>query len=241
MRLKSKLESARVQSRIMDVRRKIYQGKHQVDGVAVTLKETLGSTDFQWLEKVVSTSRLKEDGIIKERQKRKYEILQKEKNQTEQRLKKERDDYQKMKRDKIKVEVVDLTKQGIDEDIKSYLALGPDFCEAPTKIPYEKIIAETEKMCSSTIKEEGKKKKVNENEVDREIDELREEVKEILRKTKDKNYTTNLTKEETRGKKKAMKDKEKVVFLPADKGRIMVAMDRYESGGGGARKVTNTR
>ena len=47
MRLKSKLESARVQSRIMDVRRKIYQGKHQVDGVAVTLKETLGSTDFQ--------------------------------------------------------------------------------------------------------------------------------------------------------------------------------------------------
>ena len=28
-----------------------------------------------------------------------------------------------------------------------------------------------------------------------------------------------------------MKDKEKV-FLPADKGRIMVAMDRYESTGG---------
>lgn len=154
-------------------------------------------------------------------------------------MKKERDDYQKMKRDKIKVEVVDLTKQGIDEDIKNYLALGPDFCEAPTKIPYEKIIAETEKMCS-TIKEEGKKKKVNENEVDREIDELREEVKEILRKTKDKNYTTNLTKEEMRGKKKAMKDKEKM-FLPADKGRIMVAMDRYESRGGEERKVTNTR
>jgi len=145
-------------------------------------------------------------------------------------LKKERDDYQKMKRDKIKVEVIYLTKQGIDEDIKEYLALGPDFCEAPTKIPYEKIIAETEKMCS-TITEEGKKKKVNENEVDREIDELREEVKEILRKTKDKKYTTNLTKEEMRGKKKAMKDKEKV-FLPADKGRIMVAMDRYESSGG---------
>ena len=31
-----------------------------------------------------------------------------------------------------------------------------------------------------------------------------------------------------RGKKKAMKDKEKV-FLPAVKGRIIVAMDRYES------------
>ena len=103
-------------------------------------------------------------------------------------------------------------------------------------------------MDSATRKQLGKiveleKKKVNENEVDREIDDLREEVKEILRKTKDKNYTTNLTKEEMRGKKKAMKDKKKV-FLPADKGRIMVAMDRYESrggGGGGARKVTNTR
>ena len=56
-------------------------------------------------------------------------------------------------------------------------------------------------------------------------------MKEVLRKTKNRNYNTNLTKEEMRGKKKAMKDKEKV-FLPADKGRIMVAMDRYESIGG---------
>ena len=78
-------------------------------------------------------------------------------------------------------------------------------------------------MCS-VIKEEGRKKKVSENEVDREIDELRQDVKEVLRKTKDRNYTANFK----RRKKKAMKDKEKV-FLLADKGRIMVAMDRYES------------
>lgn len=81
----------------------------------------------------------------------------------------------------------------------------------------------TEKMCS-VIKEEGKKKKVSENEVDREIDELREEVKEVLRETKDRNYTTNLK----RGKEKGKNDNKKV-FLPADKRRIMVAMDRYES------------
>ena len=230
VRLKSKLESARVRSRIMDVRRKIYQGKHQIDGVSTTLRETLGNTDFQWLKKVIDTSRLKEDEMVKRRQKRKFEILQEEKDKTEERYKKERDECQKMKKDKIKVEVVDLTKQGIDDEIKSYLSLGPDFCEAPTRVPYEKIIAETEKMCS-VIKEEGKKKKVSEIEVDKEIDELREEVKEVLRKTKNRNYNTNLTKEEMRGKKKAMKDKEKV-FLPADKGRIMVAMDRYESIGG---------
>ena len=111
---------------------------------------------------------------------------------TEERYKK-RDDHQNMKRDKIKVEVVDLTKQSIDEEIKSYLSLGPDICEAPTRVPHEKIIAGTEKMCS-VINEEGKKKRVSENEVDREIDEPREEVKEILGKTKDRNYTTNLTK-----------------------------------------------
>ena len=168
--------------------------------------------------------------MVKRRQRRKFEILQKEKDKTEERYKKERDECQRMKKDKIKVEVVDLTKQGIDDKIKSYLSLGPDFCEAPTRVPYEKIIAETEKMCS-VIKGEGKKKNVSEIEVDKEIDELREEVKEVLRKTKNRNYNTNLTKEEMRGKKKAMKDKEKV-FLPADKGRIMVAMDRYESIGG---------
>lgn len=53
-----------------------------------------------------------------------------------------------MKKEKIQREFVDLTKQGIDEDVKKYLALGPDFCEAPTKVTYEQIIAAAEKMCS---------------------------------------------------------------------------------------------
>ena len=56
------------------------------------------------------------------------------------------------------------------------------------------------------------------------------DVKVILEKTRHK-YKTNLTKEESSGKRKALQDKNKV-FLPADKGRIMVAMDRYESAGG---------
>lgn len=54
---------------------------------------------------------------------------------------------------------------------------------------------------------------MSENKVDREINELREEVKEILGKTKDRSYTTNLTKEEMRGKKNAIKDQEKVFYL----------------------------
>ena len=64
-----------------------------------------------------------------------------------------------MKEDKIKNEVVDLTKNGIDSDIKKYLALGPDFCETPKKVPYKDIMAETEKMCTM-IKKEGDIKKL---------------------------------------------------------------------------------
>ena len=107
----------------MDVRRKIYQGKHQIGGVSTTLREALGNTDFQWLKKVIDTSRLKEDEMVKRRQKRKFEILQEEKDKAKERYKKERDECQKIKKGKIRVEVVDLTKQGIDDEIKSYLSL----------------------------------------------------------------------------------------------------------------------
>ena len=50
-------------------------------------------------------------------------------------------------------EVNNLTKDGIDEDVKAYLKLGPDICETPKRIPYEKIIIEIEKMCK-TIEDE---------------------------------------------------------------------------------------
>ena len=46
-----------------------------------------------------------------------------------------------------------MTKDGIDEDIEAYPKLGPDFCETPRRIPNEKIITETEKMCK-VIKDE---------------------------------------------------------------------------------------
>ena len=67
--------------------------------------------------------------------------------------------------------------------------------------------------------------------VSREIREMRESVKVILEKASNRQHKTNLTKEELNGKKKVLQDKNKV-FLPADKGRIMVAMDKYESEGG---------
>ena len=45
-----------------------------------------------------------------------------------------------MKKEKIKKEIVDLTKEGLDDYVKQYLSLGPDFCESPRGVPYKKIL-----------------------------------------------------------------------------------------------------
>ena len=84
-------------------------------------------------------------------------------------------------------------------------------------------------MCSH-IRKESTEGKTEQEEAEDEIMKIREEVKEMLKHTK-KEYPSNLNKEEKRGKKKALEDKEHV-YLPADKGRIMVAMDKYEEKGG---------
>ena len=52
-----------------------------------------------------------------------------------------------------------MATDGIDEDVKSYLKLGPDFSETPRRLPYEKIIIETERMCK-VIEEEKETKSV---------------------------------------------------------------------------------
>ena len=82
-------------------------------------------------------------------------------------------------------------------------------------------------MCSK-IKKDGEMNEITADTIDREINEVRENVKSILEKARCKRYQSNLTQQERDGKKKALQDKNKV-FLPADKGRIMVAMDRWES------------
>ncbi len=91
-------------------------------------------------------------------------------------------------------------------------------------------MAETEKMCSM-IKKEGGVKEIAEDIIECEVSEVREDVKSILEKARCKRYQSNLTQEERKGKKKVLQDKNKV-FMPADKGRIMVAMDRWEIDGG---------
>ena len=85
------------------------------------------------------------------------------------------------------------------------------------------------------IKKEGEIKEIAEDIIEREVSEIREDVKSILEEARCKRYQSNLTQEERNGKKKALQDKNKV-FLPADKGRIMVTMDRWEIDGGNKMK-----
>ncbi|CAB3990644.1 Hypothetical predicted protein [Paramuricea clavata] len=100
-----------------------------------------------------------------------------------------------MRKEKIKKEVIDLTKNGIDDDVKKYLALGPDFS---TRVPYEKIISETDKMCS-VIEKEGELKEIDKEIVERELSDVHESMRMILEKARHRKCQTNLTKDEMNG------------------------------------------
>ena len=178
----------------------------------------LSDEDFEVITRVTETS--KENIYKKESQrlKDKFEMLHGTRSNTEQRT------------SKLKQEVYDMTTDGIDEDVKEYLKLGPDFSEAPKKIPYEKIVIETERMCK-TIEDEKEAKPAEAPELEREAHRLREKVKQLLRKQKKKKLKPNLTRQEETGKTKAYRDKDRV-YIPADKGKAMVAMDKTIEKGG---------
>ncbi len=75
--------------------------------------------------------------MVKKRQIKKFNTLIKEKDNNENERKRKLEEQERIRKEKIQKEVIDLTKDGIDDDVKKYLSLGPDFCEAPTRVPYE--------------------------------------------------------------------------------------------------------
>ena len=227
--MKFRLEVTRVRSRIKDIRRKIFFTQQEIRRICTELDEKLTNVEYKWLEEVIKRSENKEDRTIKKRQIRKHESLIEEKRKMEEKQNETLKDQQRMKETKIGVEVIDLTIDGIDEEVKRYLALGPDFCEAPRRVPYEEIISETEKICS--IIKEGEIRETAEEEIELEVSQVRDKVKTVIKKAVNKKFRSNLPREERVGKTKALKDKDRI-YLPADKGRIMVAMDRWESEGG---------
>jgi hypothetical protein len=72
--MKARLETARVQSRIKEVRRKLYSVDHQRRDILTELKTTFTQLDFSWLEQVMKNSEQKENKKVKERQIKKYMI-----------------------------------------------------------------------------------------------------------------------------------------------------------------------
>ena len=176
--------------------------------------------DFDKVNNITERSRKNQFKKESKRLKDKYEKLQQKRAS--------QDD--KKRETKLKHEVIDLTKDGIDEDVKAYLRLGPDFSEAPKRLPYEKIIIETETMCK-VIEKEKEAKPDQAPQLEREQHRLREKVKQLLRKQKKKKIKSNLSQQEEIGKRKAYRDKDRV-YLPADKGKVMVAMDKTEEKGG---------
>ena len=84
---------------------------------------------------------------------------------------------------KIQYEIFDIPTDGVNEDIKAYLKFGPDFSEAPRKLPYNKVIIETERMCK--IIEKGIDLKPEQAyDVEKESHRLHDIVKKLLLKAK---------------------------------------------------------
>ena len=86
---------------------------------------------------------------------------------------------------KIKRGIVDLIKYGIDVDVKVHLLLGPNFSEAPTKVPYEQVIFSTEQGCDN-IRKEAKDVQSKKAEDEKEIVLLTDKVKRMLENAKDR-------------------------------------------------------
>ena len=187
------------------------------------LKNKLSEQDYAVIQNVTEKSR--ENKFLKERNRLKEKFTKlDEKNESSKKKK------QPTEATQLKNQVYDLTRDGVDDDVKAYLKLGPDFSSTPKRLPYEKMIIETEKMCK-IIEDEGESQQDKMPELERESHKLREKVKHIINKNKDRIFESNLTKEEERGREKASKDTERV-FLPADKGKVMVAMDKTIEVGG---------
>ena len=186
------------------------------------LQDTVSMNDLLTIERITEKTRENKFKKEKERLKAKFEELSKDRNIHRRST---------GERKKIQHEVIDLTKDGISENMKTYLKLGPDFSETPKTIPYEKMIIETEKMCQVI---EGETESATPEEaynLEREAHTLREKVKKLLIRSRRQPIKPNLTEEERDGRKQTYTDAERV-FLPADKGKVMVAMDRTEEKGG---------
>ena len=120
-----------------EAKKQYRQRRRRIDEINSELLQTISKEDHDAIQSVTEKSREHKLQKGSKQLKEKFERLSSIKDQEDQRA---------TKTPKLQHEVYDLTKQGIDEDVKAYLKLGPDFCETPRRLPYKKVI-ETERMC----------------------------------------------------------------------------------------------
>ena len=122
-----------------EAKEQYHQRLQKISEIDNELQQSISSEDHTTIQRVTEKSRENKFQKESKRLQEKFERL----NTTTPTLEVGNQAQQR----KLQHEVHDMTKDGIDEDVRAYLKLGPDFCEAPRRIPYEKIIIETEKMC----------------------------------------------------------------------------------------------
>ncbi|CAB4032068.1 Hypothetical predicted protein, partial [Paramuricea clavata] len=95
-RMKKRLKTTRVQTRIKDIRRKLYYVNQQKRDILMDLKETFTQDDFHWVEQVIRVSENRENESVKKRQVRKFDALIKEKEDLENKNRQLLEDQERM-------------------------------------------------------------------------------------------------------------------------------------------------
>jgi hypothetical protein len=135
--MKTRLETIRVQTRIKGIGRKLYYTEVQRGDMLTELRNTFIGHDFHWLEQAIRILDEKEYEMVKKRQIKKFTKLIKEKENIENKRKQKSEEQDKLRKEKIRKEVVDRTKDGIDDDFKISLIIH----EENTKKNHNRVVS----------------------------------------------------------------------------------------------------
>jgi hypothetical protein len=144
-RIAAKLNVVResmLKKNLQEVRSQIYSVSQRIGFVENEMCHLFSEIDFNHCQRITNLMREKIFIEVRERQKRKFRQLLHEKRE-KQRQEEVRQHNRIDTRGVIKFEVKNLTNEGIDADILSYLRLGPNFALTPKALPLEHIVVET--------------------------------------------------------------------------------------------------
>lgn len=232
------LEATIVRRELQNVRKQLSSTVSKIQELDRALSTVLSVEDYLKVTRITEASREKEFVKVRERQIRKLKQYRFEKREKQRREKIHETAREQPTRNVFPFEIKNLSSSPLDADVESYLKLGPNFAVAPSRIPMDEIMVETERiakgfekkardieeLATAMRREPSQDEKQLISKKKRDAFKIRKEVQEVLSKTKDK-VEQNLTETEMKGRQKILKDKQKV-YSHADKGKCMVVMDK---------------